>query len=741
VPIQPRISSESLYGPSISIHGNQEEYHYFQTFTEFAARELPGYFTTDFWSRIVSQESHAVAPIRYAAIAIGALKRSLESASEPDLKVNIIQNVNKRHHEYAVLHYLKAVQTLNKYLSTSESPQMRIALISCLLFVCFETFQGSFASTARQSYGGLTILRSYCAGNPKSSSRTPQRALPQRALPPQGSLRYRSAQVMKTLQIRQGGGNTSKARDIAVQTEKYPETENNPGFDWKDVVSHKDKAPETLPIEPFIFCPYVGKVDIPMTGAVLQQVRADGVPIKDSALHPSVSAGNQSIQTGTTALRKASSVSSNSTVSTPVPYVPPEATGSRRSSSVSTSQLPLSSRKFPTDSRSPTPPILQSDLTIEDSLIQMFARLDCSGEFFGLPPLIPPMVWDIHKAHHLPIPPSFANFSSAQRSWDFLMDEALQFYRRTFFNKVFAPASSDSPTKIAKQYALYMQKFAAFEKAFQPILNASIDGDGTVSNPAALVLSLYQKLTLAILATVHNPSEMVYDSYLPEFQYITTTCARVIRSQGNAGTPKNIRFSFEIGVIPPLHFTAMKCRDPIIRREAIKLLFSSPRQEGMWDSVLCGRIGTWLTSCEEDGLSPPPLASKQSNLYISPNESEEEGPFDHSGPQLAVDKTEPPGGWEDGKRLSEVITRIVGGHLTDDMSDEAEGTAEGPNPNPNLLKRRPVFLKGWRVPEENRVQLTVVEFHIPERHIKFKCRSMLVREDGSREERETVISW
>lgn len=739
MPIQPRISSGSIYGPNISIHGTQDEYHYFQTFTEFAARELPGYFTTDFWSRVVSQESHAVAPIRYAAIAIGALNRSLENASEPDLKVNIIQNVNKRHHEYAVLHYLKAVQTLNKYLSTSESPQMRIALISCLLFVCFETFQGSFASTARQSYGGLTILRSYCAGNTKSSSRIPQRALPQRALPPQGSLRYRSAQVMKTLQIRQGDGNASKARDTAVHTEKYPETENNPVLDWKDVVSHKDRAPETLPIEPFKFSSYSSKVGVPLTGTVLQQGQAEGLPINDSTLHPLVSPGSQSIQAGTTTLQRGSSVSS--TVSTPGPYVPPEATGSRRCLSVSTSQLPLPSRKFSTDSRSPTPPILQSDLPIEDSLIQMFARLDCNGEFFGLPPLIPPMVWDIHKAHHLPIPPSFANFSSAQRSWDFLMDEALQFYRRTFFNKVFAPASSDSPTKIAKQYTLYMQKFAAFEKAFQPILNNSIDGDGTVSNPAALVLSLYQKLTLAILATVQNHSEMVYDSYLPEFQYITTTCARLIRSQGNAGMPKNIRFSFEIGIIPPLHFTAMKCRDPIIRREAIELLLSSPRQEGMWDSVICGKIGMWLTSCEEDGLPPPPLSSKQSNLYISPNESEDEGPFDHSGPHIAVDKTEPPGGWEDGKRLSEVITRIVGDHLTDDISNEAEATAEGPNPNPSLLQRRPLFLKGWRVPEENRVQLTVVEFHIPERHIKFKCRSTLVREDGSRDERETVISW
>jgi hypothetical protein len=372
----------------------------------------------------------------------------------------------------------------------------------------------------------------------------------------------------------------------------------------------------------------------------------------------------------------------------------------------------------------------------------MFTRLDDNGEFFGLTPLIPPMIWDINRTYHLPIPSSFPNFVSAQRSWDFLMDEALQFYRRTFFNQEFAPASSDPPDKIEKQYEYYIQQLSIFERAFQPILDKSVGGDGTVYNPAALVLTLYQKSVVLILATVRNPSELIYDSYLPEFQYITNTCSRLLRAEGLTGTSKNKRFSFEVGIIPPLHFTATKCRDPIIRREAIDLLFSYPRQEGMWDSILCGRIGTWIASCEEDGLPSPPIAPQQANLYVSPSEDETGGDelFKHSRPQSVQDRTAILGGFEEGTRLADVISHLVGDNFIDSVSDEADTTMTGPTVS-STRNRRPMFLKGWRVPEKNRVELTVLEFHIPERYIKFRCRRTLLSEDGSREVRDVVMGW
>jgi len=742
-PIQPRTPSLSLYSPSSSIHGTEDESRYFQAFVEFSARELPGYFDADFWSRVVLQESHAVASIRHAVIAIGALNRGLEKASRSLIKANVIQDIDKRHHEHAVLHHLKAVQSLNRYLSMSRPPQLRVALISCLLFICFETLLGSYASGIQQTYGGLKILRSYFAGRPGSKPRIPQRNLPQRFLP---DAKSRSGQVSKALQTRQGCDNIYKARVIALHVEQYLEVENNPRLDGEkrgaDCVEQV-----AVPLAALTGTDYSKE----------QQQMMMSAPTNDHTLESSSASADQFVQTaaensivGNTtfgipaAVRKSSSILSKSTVSTPGAHSFPESP--RHPSSISPSQAPFASIKRPLESI-PVPPILHHDLDLEESLIQTLVRLEGNSIFFGMPPGIPPLVWDVHRVYHLPIPSSFPDFSSAQRSWDFLMDRALKFYRRTFFNKTYAPTRSDPPAKIASQFASFMRQLSAFEKAFRPFLSKAIEADGTICNPAALVISLYQKCTLITLATVCNASEMVYDSFFSEFQYITRTCSRLARSQRNSGIPKDARFTFEVGLVPPLHVTATKCRDPTIRREAIELLLATPRQEGMWDGVLSGMIGEWIASCEEEGLSPPPLgSSQQPSVHVPPREYEaaDDKGFSSPGGSHLGDEIKISGGWENGKRMSKLVIDAVGGDFTEYASDEPDCTVEGSGIIPSQAegrRERPVLRSGWTVPEKNRVQLMVVDFHIPERFIKVKCQGVLVGDDGTRKEREKVIYW
>ena len=217
------------------------------------------------------------------------------------------------------------------------------------------------------------------------------------------------------------------------------------------------------------------------------------------------------------------------------------------------------------------------------------------------------------------------------------------------------------------------------------------------------------------------------------------------------------RYTHDVGVVPPLHVTATKCRDPVIRREAIDLLFASPRQEGMWDGVLTARIGTWMIASEEDGLPPPPLESRESSNRHSPEgDSAREGRFSYPTPPQVVDEMEMPdiGGWMNGESISGSVNEVVaGGTLLKFMAKKDRGrmiNAIGMELGKRVVQRRksstmgrknPVQQRGWFVPEENRVQLTVVDFHIPDRYIKVKCQKTLLREDGTREEEKTVIAW
>jgi hypothetical protein len=70
--------------------------------------------------------------------------------------------------------------------------------------------------------------------------------------------------------------------------------------------------------------------------------------------------------------------------------------------------------------------------------------------------------------------------------------------------------------------------------------------------------------------------------------------------------PSNARprptFSLDTGIILPLYVVATKCRHPTNRRRSIALLKSTPRQEGVLDSLLTGRVAERLAEIEEEGV-------------------------------------------------------------------------------------------------------------------------------------------
>ncbi|KAF8867089.1 hypothetical protein BDZ45DRAFT_667075 [Acephala macrosclerotiorum] len=749
--LQPRIPSVTLYSPTTSIHATEEESRYFQIFSERTAHELSGFFDSAFWARVVLQESHNIASIRHAAIALGALTKSLESAPSPGLKVNVIQTTDLKHHEMAVLSNLRAIGELNHYISSSNSPQIRYALIACLLFVCFETFQGSYASSVQQTYGGLKMLKSYYMGKPGSRPWIPRRTPGKPAKPARKVI-----EAAKVLQTREGCDNISKERSMVQHVEEYLQTENTPDLDL-------DSKPSMYDTEHIMMSPvyavynsqgkHVGIPGMRSSSFRKDQQRHKDLAIQSSRSQPIDSPTSQQGFPGQSseALDTSGQISSaaSSLVSTPTSYTP-QSTGPHTPSPLplAPTSSPSASRKRPLASRSPTPIPLQNDLPIEEILIQSFVRLDGQGLFFGMIPGIPPLIWDIHKVWHLPIPESFPDYPTAQRCWDFLMDRALQFYRRTQFNNAYAPSACDSPSLIEKQYKLYTQQLAAFDKAFKPILDQAIDQDGTIINAPALVISLYQRCTAIMLATIQSDSEMLYDAYLADFQYITQTCAILVACEKTLQLPRNRRFSFDAGIIPPLHVVATKCRDPIVRREAIDILFSSPRQEGMWDGVLSARIGRWIATCEEEGIPPPPIPPDQSQRKHGSINREIQSSYP-SPPHIA----EEAGGWEHGRRISEVVMSEHIGRGIAEYGPAAEGgkllNSAGISGRIVPMRRsveeekspEQEFGKGWIVPEENRVQLMVVDFHIPDRYIRVKCQRVLLSKDGTKVERETVIAW
>jgi hypothetical protein len=99
------------------------------------------------------------------------------------------------------------------------------------------------------------------------------------------------------------------------------------------------------------------------------------------------------------------------------------------------------------------------------------------------------------------------------------------------------------------------------------------------------------------------------DAYIDGFKDIVR-----LGSSYLATTSSNDAFSYEMRIIPPLYYTALKCRDPSVRREALSLLSSSSPREGLWDSRIAVKVAERAIQIEEREMGTGLLPAESSRI-------------------------------------------------------------------------------------------------------------------------------
>jgi hypothetical protein len=99
---------------------------------------------------------------------------------------------------------------------------------------------------------------------------------------------------------------------------------------------------------------------------------------------------------------------------------------------------------------------------------------------------------------------------------------------------------------------------------------------------ASIFLEIYYTMISLTLDFYSQNYEMAWDLGIQLWRHIVDLGEQVIRSlpSSQMGTGEPI-LSLEMGVIVPLFFTAMKCREPSMRRRAIALLSARRWREGV----------------------------------------------------------------------------------------------------------------------------------------------------------------
>jgi hypothetical protein len=279
--------------------------------------------------------------------------------------------------------------------------------------------------------------------------------------------------------------------------------------------------------------------------------------------------------------------------------------------------------KYPLGFSSPAPD------TIEDYLVQFFGRLEIQAMSFRdtRPAERHASLKEEGKQVIQQMPGLFASINEARVYVDLIMRRMMHFTASINHFKVSYAQYEDAPvahipapwidSKVPQAtqplsaaarpyYSEHEQlstEMSRWMMAFSPLLDRCVESGGQ-HRISALTLSLAATAAKISFQTAFIKTETEYDVFEPEFRRSVSQATLLLQTQEEY-TPRNkptLAFSFELGVIPPLFLTCVKCRNSEIRKTALQLLIRYPRREGIWDSVTTAAIGTWVSELEEEDV-------------------------------------------------------------------------------------------------------------------------------------------
>lgn len=307
----------------------------------------------------------------------------------------------------------------------------------------------------------------------------------------------------------------------------------------------------------------------------------------------------------------------------------------------------------------------QPEEPVEQDLIQMFTRLAIQAKSYDLAFHFPqPYVIRLTpktdgttpsasdggppvSTSAAQIPPVFASLHDGRLAWDTLCERIMRFTEQMSAYVKMSPMNI-LPIELKRYGMVFDEQMEAWSRAFDPILVSRMaPAKSTQEKTAIAVLKMNQIMGRILFSMTFCDSESDFDQFLPFFRDIVTLAMEVIGDEERRAaakrcpnpefcqhqpvhadifgeyTARHIKpsFSADLGIVPPLFVVATKCRDALTRQQAIQLLRTSSRREGMWDSELCARIGSWIATIEEedDGVVdlPRPHSSSTDTSRLS----------------------------------------------------------------------------------------------------------------------------
>ncbi|KAK0631014.1 hypothetical protein B0T17DRAFT_616591 [Bombardia bombarda] len=142
---------------SVLVSG-EKEISCFEWFVNRTAPKLPGTFSSRFWNTLIIPASLNEPAISHAVLALSSVHK--RGIAIPDSQRNDpgVDAAPGEQEEFILQHFAKAISSLALHSSSKDRASFRIALITCIVFVCLDYLRGELQTALLHLRHGLRIL-------------------------------------------------------------------------------------------------------------------------------------------------------------------------------------------------------------------------------------------------------------------------------------------------------------------------------------------------------------------------------------------------------------------------------------------------------------------------------------------------------------------------------------------------------------------------------------------------------
>ena len=232
---------------------------------------------------------------------------------------------------------------------------------------------------------------------------------------------------------------------------------------------------------------------------------------------------------------------------------------------------------------------------IREHMLPFFNRIELLSTLFGND-----ASWDYPIELLDAVPDTFRNMREARDSIVHLANFSVRFIRYMKYRKY---ERFVLPDDVARQQAI-LRQYEVWGETLDKLLLSDEMTERELD--AAKTLRIHQVVGLMWVRRSTTPEETKNDEEIKQFESAVDLAEAIQSIAGSCEQRQGLNsstFLFDMEIVSPLYYVSTKCRHPVIRRRAIKILKNTQRREGLWDSNMAAAIAERIMAIEEVNLT------------------------------------------------------------------------------------------------------------------------------------------